>query len=281
MQKKQWFFDVKINTLTGLKFQGRNRMHQMTKGLPLALDETATIWQGIIEKISHSFVNKLSPLNIKHTLLQGMMPSLLKAYQLAVTNNLIAAEIDQRQLDAIASITNIAVHTEPMFNLLQALCALCDNMMPNKNTEPSSAKDCIEQLLNTYPFKENERDILQIQIDNDFKFNFPKLFLESSLREFLNIAFNNMDELELKRINLYFGQQGHHHTIHFTIVSKAIQAHTNRLFLENYLAEQTNNIVPGIQFCRLALLYRGGNIMYQLNEGNSLEFTIFMPLIDK
>ena len=67
-------------------------MRQQDNGLSLepneaALTETAKIWQGIIEKMAHSLVNQLTPLSTKHVFLQEIMPSLLKAYQLAVTHS--------------------------------------------------------------------------------------------------------------------------------------------------------------------------------------------------
>jgi len=93
----------------------------------------------------------------------------------------------------------------------------------------------------------------------------------------MDFAQNNFNNPE--KISINFSKQNDtQNAIHFKIVSQHAQKNYTQ-FLNNTLTLVQEKFIPGIEFCRLAFLHNGGNIIYNIKEGESIEFIILLPKI--
>ena len=244
-----------------------------------ALDEYSEAWRRVIDKIDHIFVNKLALLRSKNNDIHKILPKLLEGYRLAIEHKLILSESEQLLDEDLCNAFDLKSEIEPWFNTLDAVHAFCEELFNiDTSNRLQSAKNYIDKMLNTYEFKSGERDLIRFNGDLDFNFSFSEFFLNAALTEFFKFTFNRFKASQQKKIEIYFSCEDGRNAIHFNLVCPEV-AQNYQHFFENSLSTINNRLVPGINFCRLALLKGGGDICYSATEGQKLAFLIVFPSI--
>ena len=238
--------------------------------------DSAKSWQKIIDKVFHLFGTKLLGITSTDILLKKTLPNLLKGYELAVQHKLIEDEVHPQLLESLSK-TNIEACINPMLETMDGVLSMCKALSnPDKSAIDISAKQLIESNLNAFAFENNTRSLIEFDSNHDFNIHLPALFLNAILSQMLNFSQNNIND-STKKISIHFSKQNDtQNAIHFKITSPEIQKNYAQ-FLNNTLSQIQEKLVPGIEFCRLALLYNSGNIIYNIRESESVEFIILLP----
>ena len=239
--------------------------------------DSAKSWRKIIDKIFHLFGSKLLGLTSIDILLKKTLPSLLKGYKLAVEHKLINDEIHPKLLESISQ-ANIEACVHPMLETIDNVLSMCKALSnPDKVVTDLSAKQLIENNISTFEFKDNTRNLIDFNTTHDFNIHLPDMFLNALIWQLLSFAQNNFKN-PVEKVGILFSKQNDtQNAIHFKITSSEIKLNYD-YFLNNTLTQIQEKFSPGIEFCRLALLYAGGNILYDVKEGESIEFIILLPL---
>lgn len=239
--------------------------------------DSAKSWRKIIDKVFHVFGSKLLGLTSIDILLKKTLPSLLKGYKLAVEHKLINDEIHPKLLESISQ-ANIEACVHPMLETIDNVLSMCKALSnPDKVVTDFSAKQLIENNVSAFEFKDGARNLIEFNMTHDFNIHLPDMFLNALFSQLLYFSHNNFKK-SVEKISIYFSKQNNtQNTIHFKITSSETKSNYNH-FLNNTLTQIQEKFVPGIEFCRLALLYAGGNIIYDIKEGESIEFIILLPL---
>ncbi len=238
--------------------------------------DSAKSWQKIIDKVFHLFGTKLLGITSTDILLKKTLPNLLKGYELAVQHNLMKDEIHPQLLESLSK-SNIEASINPMLETMDGVLSMCKALSnPDKDAQDLYAKQLIENNLNAFEFKGNTRNLIEFNSNQDFNVHMQELFLNATLWQLLSFAQDSIKNPE-KKISIYFSKQNDtENAIHFKMVSSDIQKNYTQ-FLNNTLTKTHEKFVPGIEFCRLALLHSGGNIIYEVKEAESIEFIIVLP----
>lgn len=239
--------------------------------------DSAKSWQKIIDKVFHLFGTKLLGITSTDILLKKTLPNLLRGYALAVQHKLIEDEVHPQLLESLSK-ANIEDCINPMLEAMDNVLSMCKSLSnPEKNATNLSAKQLIENNLSTFEFKGNTRSLIEFDSNHDFNIHLPDIFLNAFLSQLLGFVQNNFKS-SVKKINIHFSKENDtQNSMHFKIISPETQKNYGQ-FLNNTLTQTQEKFVPGIEFCRLALLYNGGNIIYDIREGESIEFIILLPL---
>lgn len=237
--------------------------------------DVAKSWQKLIDKVFHLFGTKLLGITSTDILLKKTLPNLIKGYELAVQHNLIKDDIHPQLLESLSK-ANIEECVNPMLEAMDNVLSMCKSLSnPEKNATDLTAKQLIENNLNTFEFKDNTRSLIEFDSNHDFNIHSQELFLNATLWQLLSFAQNNFKSPEKIRIN-FSKQNDTKNAIHFKIISQDAQKNYTQ-FINNTLTLVQEKFIPGIEFCRLALLHNGGNIIYDVKEGESIEFIVLLP----
>lgn len=247
-----------------------------------ALAQYSQIWQKIVEQIFHIFVNKVAVLRKKQKFLQRMVPSLVKGYHLAVEHKLMAPEIDQRYLDDLDNILNLAKETEPLAQTINSTLSLL-NQLVRENVTPFSVCACINKVLHTYPLTKSERLLIEFNETEDFALILPEVFLSSLIIELIYFAFHTTrtayDPVNIQSILITLSRDKHQKTICIETITLEENVNYNHL-LNKSLTVSEEKITPGINFCCLGILSMGGEIIFNSDKKQSMKTIIRFP-IDK
>lgn len=237
------------------------------------LQKTLTCWLKLIHKMSHFFINKFAVLKKKHIFLHKVMPSLLKGYHLALEHKLMEPELPQPFLENINTIINLEEEFAPALKIVDLVTSFC-SQLSNSNTNSSfSMKSCVTEILDTYEFKNNSRNCVQFNENNDFDCFVPEFFIKTTVTSFLCFIFDHFKELTEKSISIWMDKHDIEHSLQIKITSKDTQDNYDHWF-QNSLNVSSGEVSAGINLCCLGLLYYKGNITYQATAGQSLEIMI-------
>ena len=232
-------------------------------------------WFDTTSKISHFLINELAILRDINNHFQQMLPSLFKAYELALEHKLINDEIPIKLLRHYQEDENsnfeMQIHT--ILQTIKEIHRLSHLITKQKlSKEPVNASHCIEKVLKNFS---NEHQWIKLSEKDDFNISFSTFFIESALNCLLHFAishFKTSTSHQLVDIRLKKGQEISN--ISVIINSPIIQTTSCRYLLENYLIITAQETLPGIPFCQLALTYVDSCIAYEIKEAQSLELII-------
>ena len=245
------------------------------EGLKKIHDATQS-FEKIFDKIEHVSINKLSIIRSINEAIENILPGLLKAYQIALEQKLIAGEIDFIE-EKISLISDLGATVASMFQLFDTVYSFRQELFKKQPADkPLYAGAVVEQSLNSYNFKDNNRSLIVFDSKNDFSISCSELFLNSALLDILDFVFESFHETAPQKMQIYFSQQNNMNSIHFKI-NIPISENEFERFFSNSLTIIGGKVRPGINFSRLALLNVGGDIVHQL-EKNHLDITVLIPV---
>lgn len=249
-----------------------NEAHIMMQQQPINPLDTAKSWRRIIDKVFHLFGNKLFSLRSINNLLRKTLPSLLKGYQLAVENQLMKPELDQKLLDSMSNHVRMEDSLNTMIQTMDAVQSACKALCTtDQATGQISVATVIKHLLNSTD------DRITFDESNSFNTDVPELFLRSILLHYIHFSQSHFKDPN-RTITIYCSKQSEQVAVlHFKVISTDAKANYD-YFFENSFILLDETMLPSIEFCRLALFYTGGTVSYEVHEQQDVEFIIELPI---
>ncbi len=249
---------------------------------------TAACWRDLLNEIDHFLNNKLPTLRTKNAILKDCLPELLKGYQLSVENKLL--KDDSIEINLISKKPEL-LDSEPeisaIFHLMDAIQLFCDTIYKSKeSSEIVSSEKLVNELLDSYPFKDNERDLIKFNPEKNFDFAISPIFIKGAIHNLIKFYLGNLDEFSEKgtaphHAELYFSDAyNKNFTIHFRIYSQSIKNSKPYHLFEKHFSIENGQVVPGLGLCHLSLLYVGTNISYSIKDCEYLDICITIPKLD-
>lgn len=255
---------------------------------------TAACWRELFNQINHFINNKLPVIRKQNSLLKECLPELLKKYQLSAENKPQESskreEKSPNKIDILLQNPNI-LDSEPqisaIFNLMEAIYLFCNTMYKSDhNSEIISSKKLIQELLDAYPFKNNERDLIKFNPEKDFEFSISPIFIKGALHNLIRFYLCDLNEFSEKgtvphHAEIYFSDAyNKNFTIHFRIYSQTIINSKSYHFFEKYFSIENEQVIPSLGLCHLSLLYIGTNVSYTIKDNEYLDVCIAVPKLD-
>lgn len=236
----------------------------------------------LIDCIIHDLTTPLVTMQLQGGALNEVLPSLLKAYHLALDHHLMEPEIERHKLKGLEndSIFNVKQGAEKQLDFLRQLSDWRKQLVLDSSTiEPLSIKRVIEEWLADYPFPEPQnRSLLSVDIQHDFTFKSVPPFITQLLSHLLDNAFCYIKWAGKGDIRVWVSQDNHHHLLHFKDTGRGMDESQREHVFNRFFSKRNNRVVPGLGFCRLALLQAGGDIVCDAVKGEYTHFSIMFPL---
>ncbi len=245
------------------------------------LEKLSRAWARMIDCITHDLTTPLVTLRMTGENTGNLFANLVEGYKLAVKNNLIEAAINERHLKLLEKIlvSEIKNNTSAMIEFLRLLHPLNQALLSNsEEIQLLDAKSCIEATLNKYPFSdEKERSLIQVDYKYNFKFSCSPLFMEQLFSNLLSNALYCIKQTGKGKINICIEEEHHYYVVRFKDTAKGMDDLMLLQIFNRFFSRRNNEIVPGLGFCRLAILQKGGDVLCHAVKGEFTEFVIKFP----
>lgn len=244
------------------------------------LDQFTQLWSRMIACIIHDLTTPLVLTRMAGSNIHSILPKLITGYQLAVDNHLIAEEpIAKKFLKEVEA--NLAFATgdniNHIFQFLNALLPLCNQLLSTAaEAKVLSIRTVIKTACQQYPFTtEQQRALVHDHIEQDFQFQGIPLFVESLFEHLLANSLKLIEMTGKGEIYIRTATDEKNNLVYFTDTATTERDLEGRIF-DQFFCKKLNKIQPGLGFCKLALLKRGGDIRYQVGD-KGMGFTILFP----
>ena len=133
--------------------------------------------------------------------------------------------------------------------------------------------------MTTLPFEQHaQHHFIQIDLSQDFELTCPVLFFETSIRHLLIHAYQHILQSGLGNIRIWISSEDGYHVFNLHETSQYWTSDQLANLFERFIFEYDDKTRPGLGFCRLALLYIGGDIVYHAAHGTEgVHFKIMIP----
>lgn len=243
------------------------------------IDPTTKLWLGLIKDIAHDLTTPVARLLMVERHLEKVLPELLECYTLAIDNKSFQPKLSEELLKITKE------HTVPSF--LSASVEMCNFLkqlqlyhqflgVPSERI--LSIKDFIKKSIKNYPF-EDEQDLNLVQLNCLYDFT-----IESST-VFLNLFFEHLLQNSIRAIHqagkggiiISTQEDEKYNIIHFKYTALGMMAQLQDQVFDRFFSKRNNNVVPGMGFCKLALLLKGCEILFETKEDEYAEFILMFP----
>ena len=142
-------------------------------------------------------------------------------------------------------------------------------------------EDCLNEVLMKYPFKEQEKSLVNIEHIDNFEFLFhPVLFY----RILFNLITNSLQQIEKNergKIYIFTENRNNTHILHFKDTAGGASEETINKLFSGYHTTKKEGTGVGLAFCKLAMQSCGGDITCHSKEGDYIEFELFFSSIER
>lgn len=242
-------------------------------------------WLRLVDCIIHDLTTPIVTTGLQGTLLNELAPSLLKAYHLAVDHHLMEPEIGKQKLKGLEDhlISGVKQGADKMLDFIRLLIEFRTQLVVDlKTLEPLSIKQFIEDWLANYPFPDpSSHSLLTVDIQHDFAFKCPPPFMTHLLSRFLDNALCYIKWVGKGDIQIWTSQDNHYNLLHFKDTGRGMDEDQYASVFNRFFSKRNGQVVPGLGFCRLALLQAGGNVVCDTVEGEYAHFTVMFPMLSE
>lgn len=147
-----------------------------------------------------------------------------------------------------------------------------------------SMRDCINESLNRYPFRDKQKALIEVSGTEDFRFKGVRLLM---IHVFYNLIKNALYAIACKggtgtiTISIRTGEEGNH--VYFKDTGNGIDAAVLPYIFDNFYSARSDhsegNIGIGLSFCKNVLMHFDAGIECKSEEGLYTEFILSFPVL--
>lgn len=119
--------------------------------------------------------------------------------------------------------------------------------------------------------------MISLDPNQDFSFDYPALFIDTSLRHLLTAALQRIMKSGKGDIRLWISDEEDYHIFNIKDTSQSLAADQLTNLFSQFLFESYDKSRPGLGFCKLAMLHMGGDIICEIVGDECTHFQIKLP----
>lgn len=240
--------------------------------------EINTSWIRLINTITHDFKTPLITIRATTQAIESIFPELINAYKLAVEHKLIEPIKNENKLQFVQNkaLPSIKSTIEELFNANKTMMTYVHELkIPIAEMPELSIKSCVDEALQSYPFQDNERSLIKIDILDDFKFKGIQSFMHDLLSNLIDNALRAIAASKRGDISIWTSANEQYNQLHFKDTGPGIDLKHSNIF-DRYSSKRDGAIKAGLGFCRLELLVTQADITCDSTPGET-HFILHFP----
>jgi len=215
------------------------------------------------------------------------MPTLVNAYRKARQFDQDLTPIRDSHLSTLAdTLTDIIQETNHSLTIIDMLLMNIRGMEIGAEAYSSlSMRDCINESLQRYPFRDDQKEMIEVTGSQDFHFRGVKLLM---VHVYYNLIKNALYAIACNggtgkiTISIRTGDKQNH--VYFKDTGHGIDPSIMPYIFDNFYSARSNhnegNIGIGLSFCKNVLAHFNASIECESEEGLYTEFILSFPVLD-
>jgi hypothetical protein len=247
------------------------------------LEKLTASWFDFIGCIAHDVRTPLLSIGFFCHSLSEMLPHFIKGYQLAVEHQLMEEVIHSRRLMQLekAGLDSVGEDVRRLMNFFTYTCDFTKELVDFSAIQIFSVKSWLNDSLKKYPFKDDKlRTLVHVNIEEDFNFRYLPLFADRLCHTVLKIFLDEIERNKKGEIYLSTEENRGEHLLHFKCTAGGMCPTSLTTCLSKFFSEeeeQNPKLLPGLGFCKLALVQLNGDLIANFQANEYTDFMIKLP----
>lgn len=229
--------------------------------------------------IAHELRTPLATLRNGAKNLKRYLPSLIAVYQKTQNENLPQEKIPIFALNTLEKLPEfMESETKSAFTFIDMLLMNVNPMLDEK-IETFSIGDCVEEAFSRYPFTEEQRNLIHLQKDHDFKVKGQRILLIHVLFNLIKNALYYIAKASKGEIRIWLDADSQSHYLYFKDTGQGIKKEDLPHVFERFYSKTYHGSGIGLAFCKQAMEVCGGKITCESVYESYTQFILCFPKI--
>lgn len=211
------------------------------------------------------------------------LPKLLENYEIAKKAGIHTKNIKPQQIQLLQKVlNNLQTEGTSINNIIDMLLMKIQGTIPtNSIIEELQIGDCVTEALHRYGFQNGERDLINYNTDNNFKFKGDKILTIHIIFNLLKNALYYLAKAKKGVITIDLEHCENENILRFKDTATGISKKDLPHIFERFYSKTRKGSGVGLAFCKMAMKWMKGDITCNSIEGKYTEFTLHFPHIKK
>lgn len=267
------YFGIIITYLVSLVIGGmfahnREKMEQAKLQTMKALGAT----------VAHELRTPLATIQFSVSGTKDYFPALVQGYTIAKDHQLKVPFIQPNHLKILSnvfdSIESEIKYADTIINMI--LMNVKHNTLATSDFKVYSMRDCIEEALSRYPFKQGEEDLIEWSGKEDFLFYGDKTLMIHVLFNLMKNSFYYMEVSKKGKIKIWCNS-GDKNKLFFKDTALGISPKTLPKLFEKFYTTTRHGTGLGLAYCKMVMSSFGGSISCTSKFGEFTQFEMNFP----
>jgi len=236
--------------------------------------------EAISFSIAHELRTPLATLDLATSSIKKLLPPLLSSYEISDKAGISLPEIGKDKITSLKSVlSDMQDEIRASFNFIDMLLMKIKSSVSAKSDEIFSLSQCIKDALNHYPLMEGERDLIDVEISQEFFVKGNALLVRHVFFNLLKNALYYIQSAGKGRISIKTQEDIRFNLVYFTDTGKGIPAKILPNIFKRFYSKTYHGAGVGLTFCKMVMESIGGKITCQSVENEYTQFTLKFPKI--
>jgi PAS domain S-box-containing protein len=232
--------------------------------------------------IAHELRTPFASLNLGIVGISSILPDLIKTYEVAKTSNLKIPKIDDLKFSLLNdALIDMANEIRAAYTFIDMLLVKLNPSISAKNDEIFYISQCIQCALEKYPYEEGQRELIKLNLSEDFNVQ-GNLLIVSHI--FLNLLKNSLYYIADSgkgKIFITLEKNCLYNKVYFKDTASGIPASFLPKIFSQFFSKTYHGTGIGLAFCKKVMRSLHGDITCESIEGEYTTFILSFPSIEK
>ncbi len=232
--------------------------------------------------IAHELRTPITAIQFGVSGVKEYLPSLVKAYNTAKKHQLKVDNIQSQHLKILSGVFDTleseVIYADTIINMI--LMNLKHTDIPDVNLKILSISSCVEEAIRRYPFKKEQRDLIEWSSEGDFSFMGEQLLMVHVLFNLMKNSFYYIEAENKGKIQIWFDSDEYDNILYFKDTAKGILEDVLPKLFEKFYSTTRHGTGLGLSYCKMIMTSFGGTITCQSTYGEFTQFTLTFPKIE-
>lgn len=182
-----------------------------------------------------------------------------------------------KEIEAFSSV--LANHLDKLFSFAHLVQTLSQNLSGAVEETRLALGLCLQEALSNYPFSDEQRPWVHIEESHDFNFEWDGALMEYLFFNLLEGALSRIERKRQGEIYIWAENTPANFLLHFKDTAGVLTQETCSAVFKDFFVKYKGSVSPGLGFCRLKLLYMGGDMVCDAVKDQYTHFVIRFPKI--
>lgn len=232
--------------------------------------------------VAHEMRTPLSSILMQAEMLARTLPDIRRGYDLAVAHGLMPSVLAPATAERVADLPRRIQHQVTRSNKVidMVLSSARLDHIDRSTFSLVSAAECLDDALQSYPFKQLDRNRVSVLVANNFQFQGSSTLMEFVLFNLIKNALYAIQVADKGGISIQVATSGAAGLIRFTDTGSGIpSAVLPRIFDNFYTTKKSAGAGIGLAFCKRVMDSFGGSMHCDSVAGQYTTFEMRFPLI--